>query len=251
MVYEVDNAKAIAGAAFIHYVIYMGFYAIDAIKFTESEENTSDDPKPEPGGNLRRAPRNPEGDPPPGRGGAPAPSGAPVDPGVPGGANPGVGKTVGNPVDPTKASGLDGGEGVADMRDVNIEMKDENENRRAPPGTQIIGNRRGAREVEQKPDDDEKEEDLDGYDDEGKPFFTQIVNRMPKSIIFYWMVIGFCAARASTPFVVAMAYLSLIGRGVQIVGAFTQNEKISYIGFAASIIIFVIMYFAAMAHEAD
>jgi hypothetical protein len=38
MVYEVDNSKAIMGAAFIYYVTYCVFYAIDAIKMADSEE---------------------------------------------------------------------------------------------------------------------------------------------------------------------------------------------------------------------
>lgn len=100
-------------------------------------------------------------------------------------------------------------------------------------------------------DDDEKEEDLDGYDDEGKPFFTRVVNRFPKSITWYWMVVAFAAARAATPFGVTVGYLLLIPRIVQVVGAFVDKPLVGYIGYGISVFLMLFLYGIAMIHEGD
>ena len=46
MVYEIGDSKALMGACFIHYLVYIVFYSIDAIKLEESENSNkeADDP---------------------------------------------------------------------------------------------------------------------------------------------------------------------------------------------------------------
>ena len=135
--------------------------------------------------------------------------------------------------------------GVA-MHDINIEMKGEEGKSNPPPAPGPTQRRQISKPGE---DDEDAEEDFDGYDDEGKPFFTQIVNRYPKKIIWYFMVLAFASARAATPFAITMAYLSLIAHAVQIVGAFVNKPIVGFVGYGISCLMLTILYFIAMAHE--
>ena len=226
MVYEISEAKAIMGAAFIHYVVYCVFYSIDAIKMASSDEpeKESADPKVKKAKEKAEKKKN---DP---KSGSPAK--APGQSTTPndnfGGARPGAG---------------------LGMDEINVKVDIGEEKKQEQPG---IGP--GPRQPEKKlkrpeEEDDEGPEDLDGYDDDGLPFFTQIVNRYPKSIIWYFMVMAFAGARAATPFGIAMAYLSLIGRAVQIIGAFTNKPIVSYIGYGFAVLMLICLYFNVMVHE--
>jgi hypothetical protein len=180
--------------------------------------------------------RNPAGPPGPGQ---PTPEGQP---------RAGAAESSGNQLAGGNNPALAGGDKVK-MEDINLDVGGGNEERKQPPGTNI---HRNPPQAQRKDSDDEGDaEDFDGYDDESLPFFSQIVNRYPKSINWYFMVLAFAAARAATSFGVTLAYLSLIGRIVQVVGAFTNKPIVCYIGFGISAFVLTILYFVAMAHEAD
>ncbi len=134
--------------------------------------------------------------------------------------------------------------GGVDMSDIKLDVKEEG---KAGPGTRGPTNNRRAPDG----DDSDEEETFDGYEDDGKPFFTRIVNRFPKTITFYFMVMALAAARAATPFGVVCAYFSLIGRIVQIVGAFVEKPIIGYVGYGISCGFIVLLYFVTMIHDSD
>ena len=81
---------------------------------------------------------------------------APNSMGQPGGANKGV-----------------------DMNDINLDVKGEE---KKGPGFGSNPSRPTRGPNRASADEDEKEEDLDGYDDEGAPFFRIMINRFPKTI---------------------------------------------------------------------
>ena len=89
------------------------------------------------------------------------------------------------------------------------------------------------------------------YENDKDPFFTQVVHRFPKAIIWYFMVLTFTATRASTEFGIVMCYLSLIGRAVQVVGIVIKKPIISGIGYGLSLIILWMLFGNAMFYEAD
>lgn len=57
--------------------------------------------------------------------------------------------------------------------------------------------------------------------------------------------------RAAVPFVIALAYLILISRAVQIIGAVVNKPLVSYIGYGISVLLLTLMFFFAMAYESD
>eukprot|EP00345_Euplotes_harpa_P003603 CAMPEP_0168331060 /NCGR_PEP_ID=MMETSP0213-20121227/8106_1 /TAXON_ID=151035 /ORGANISM="Euplotes harpa, Strain FSP1.4" /LENGTH=152 /DNA_ID=CAMNT_0008334759 /DNA_START=440 /DNA_END=898 /DNA_ORIENTATION=- len=150
----------------------------------------------------------------------------------------------------SKPVGLDGDTSKpgVDMKEIDIGIKQEE--RKTPA---IGGGPLPPRSADLKKDKDEDlhDEDPDGYDNEGKPFFTQVVERYPKSIIWYFMLLAFASHRAAVPFAIAIAYLSLIGRAVQIVGAVINKPLVCYIGYGISVFILIMLYGVVMINEAD
>ena len=133
-----------------------------------------------------------------------------------------------------------------EMKDINIDVKENSKQQEGiGPGPAPVRNAPGL----STDDDNEDDEDLDGYDDAHLPFFSQIVNRYPKSINWFFMVVTFCAMRAGTPFAISLVYLSLISRAVQIVGTFVNKPIVAYVGYGASSLMLTILFFIAMAHE--
>ena len=47
---------------------------------------------------------------------------------------------------------------------------------------------------------------------------TMIVEHFPKTMVFYFLAVAFCATRAPTDFVVTAAYFALIVRIIQVFG---------------------------------
>lgn len=177
MVYEIQNSKALMGACFIHYLIYCVFYSIDALKTDEfnKAEKESEDP------NVRRAREQAQKRKENGannentsgmgmRGNIASPHGPTPIPKT------NEFETVSN----KKPIGGQPDDGV-DMKD--IELKEENKNADGVgPGPRV------PRELSKNDDEDEKEEDLDGYNDDGMPFFNQVVNRFPKVVLWYFLI---------------------------------------------------------------
>ena len=131
------------------------------------------------------------------------------------------------------------------MNQINIGMRAEEGKREegVGPGPRNMPN--------QNTDDDEENEDLDGYDDESLPFFSQVVNRFPKAIDWYYMAITFAGMRAATAFGVTLAYLILISRAVQIVGIFVNKPVVAYVGYGITFFFMIMLFFVTMVHEAD
>jgi hypothetical protein len=126
--------------------------------------------------------------------------------------------------------------GIADLKD--IELKDK-----------IDGNTSENKVSENaSPADQEEEEDAD----ETKAIFNLVADKYPMSSIWYMVVIAFCAMRAATGFMVALAYLSLIFRVIQVVSfSVSKNMMIAYVSYGISSFFIVIMFFAAMVNEKD
>ena len=152
-----------------------------------------------------------------------------------------------------KPAGIEGDDSkpAVEMKDIDLGIPGHPEEKKQPAG--LGSGPLPPKDKPKKPEEDEDEhaEDLDGYDNEGAPFFTQVVHRYPKSIIWYFMVLAFTATRASAPFGIAMCYISLIGRAVQIVGVFLNKPIISYIGYGLSLLFLIMLYGNAMIYEAD
>ena len=230
MVYEISDSKAIMGAAFIHYLIYCVFYSIDAIKMAKSDEPTQESNDP----NVQKAKKKQEkkrDDPRAAGSPAKGPDGSPLPNDNFGGAKPGG--------------------GVVEMKEIDIDLPGEENKSNQPPGVGPGPKASGPKRGRAGDEDEEVEEDFDKYDDEGAPFFNQIVMRYPKTITWYFLLLAFTAARAATPFGIALAYISLLGRGVQIVGAFTGKPIIGYIGYGISVVVLICLYGNVMIHEND
>jgi hypothetical protein len=56
--------------------------------------------------------------------------------------------------------------------------------------------------------------EIDEFGDVGDAFYSRAVNRFPKSSIWMFVVIALAAMRAATPFVIVVAFLSLLARGL-------------------------------------
>ena len=65
------------------------------------------------------------------------------------------------------------------------------------------------------------------------------------------MILAFAAARAATPFGVTCAYFALIGRIVEIVAAAIEKPVVGWVGYGISAFFMIILFFVAMAHDAD
>ena len=249
MVYDVHDSKAIMGAAFIHYVVYCIFYSIDAIKMADSDDKAKENQDP----NVRKAKEKAQQ--------KKDESNKKEPPNAPGSQKKMESKGVAGQGPKGNVPGnVPGKEPGIDMKEIELDDKkdekkpgEESKTNLAKPGDGL-GSGPGPRQPDRrvkKDEDDEEEEDLDGYDEEGSPFFTQVVSRFPKTICWFFMILAFAAARAATPFGVACAYLSLIGRIVQVVGAFTKKNIISWIGYAISFFFIFILYFVAIFNDAE
>jgi hypothetical protein len=244
MVYDTHDSKAIMGAAFIHYVVYCIFYSIDAIKMADSDDKAKENQDP----NVRKAKEKAQQ--------KKDESNKKEPPNAPGSQKKMESKGVAGQGPKGNVPGREPG---IDMKEIELDNKkdekkpgEESKTNLANPGAGLgSGPRQPDRRVNKKDEDDEEDEDLDGYDEEGSPFFTQVVSRFPKSICWFFMILAFAAARAATPFGVACAYLSLIGRIVQVVGAFTKKNIISYIGYGITFFFIFILYFVAMINDAE
>lgn len=60
-----------------------------------------------------------------------------------------------------------------------------------------------------------------------------------------------CAFRAPIPLTVAMAYLQVICRIVQLVGAALKKRLVARIGYIAATLFMIIMFFAVMIDQSD
>ncbi|CAI2380768.1 unnamed protein product [Moneuplotes crassus] len=213
MVYEVSDSKAIMGAAFIHYVVYCVFYVIDTIKMQDADDPNQENQDP----NVRKAKERAE------KKKKEQQKNPPI--------------TSGNPAAPADKPGVE-------MKDINLQDREEGK-AGVGPGPRTAKSRRD------DDDDSDEEETFDGYDDDGKPFFTKVVNRFPKTSCFYFMILALAAARAATPFGIVLAYFSLIGRIMQIVGAFVEKPILGFIGYGITAGLMFILFFVIMIHEKD
>ena len=244
-----SDVKACLGAAFIHYVAYWVFYSIDAIKLAASDDPKQQNNNSNPAARAK-GPENAKRNDPRDASQTNALSGKPNPPGYVG-EHP-VPGTRPSPFG-TKPAGIDGDDAKpgVDMKDIDLGIPGHPEEKKQPAG--LGSGPLPPKEKPKKPEENEDEhaEDLDGYDNEGAPFFSQVVSRYPKSIIWYFMVLAFIAERASTPFGIVICYLSLISRGVQIVGVFLNKPIISYVGYVLSLLLLIMMFGNAMIYEAD
>ena len=234
MVYNTNDSKDLMGAAFIHYVVYCVFYSIDAIKMADSDKAGQENQDP----NVKRAKERAQQkkDDPTKKD---APNAAAGRPGM-------DSKNPSAPI-PIKKAGID-------MKEIELDEKkpgEESKTANPLPGAGLGPGPRAPDRQVNKPEEDDEEEDLDGYDDEGSPFFTQVVSRFPKTICWFFMLLAFAAARAATPFGVTCAYLSLIGRIVQVVGAFTKKNFIGWIGYGITFFFIFLLFFNTMIYRGD
>jgi hypothetical protein len=100
----------------------------------------------------------------------------------------------------------------------------------------------------------DKKEEKEGDDDdadETKPLLKLVADKYPMSSVWYMIAIAFCAMRAATSFTVALAYLSIIFRVVQVVGFFQQKMILAYVGYGVSAFFILLMIFASIVNEND
>ena len=90
--------------------------------------------------------------------------------------------------------------------------------------------------------EDKQEDGLDVYDDDGLPFPAKVVNRLPKTSIWFFLTLGLCIMRAASTFVIIMAFFSLISGAVQIAGVFIP-KKFSFIVSSVGVGITAFFYF--------
>ena len=100
-----------------------------------------------------------------------------------------------------------------------------------------------------KKEEGEEAEDVDEYDDEGRPLASKIANRYPKSSVWYMTALALAAIRAGTMFAVVIAYLYLVFRALQLIGVVTEKKALQYSGFGVCSLFNVMLLMAAMAHE--
>lgn len=60
------------------------------------------------------------------------------------------------------------------------------------------------------------------------------------------LLAGFCAFRAPIPLTVAMAYLQVVCRIVQLIGTALKKRIVARIGYIAATLFMIIMWFAVM-----
>ena len=129
----------------------------------------------------------------------------------------------------------------APVRELEIEVPDEPINPVEP--VEPLDNQLEGGE-EEKP-----EEGLEEYNDDGWPFYTKLVNRYPKSSIWFFLILGLCIMRAASTFVIVMAFLSLVTRVVQVVGFFIPGKAsviVSYVGFGITAAFYFLMLGGAL-----
>ena len=69
--------------------------------------------------------------------------------------------------------------------------------------------------------------------------------------MWFFILAGFCAFRAPIPLTVAMAYLQVVCRVVQLIGAALKKRLVARIGYGAATIMTVIMFFGVMVDESN
>ena len=70
-----------------------------------------------------------------------------------------------------------------------------------------------------------------------------------RSSLWFAVAVGFCALRAAKDFVVAIAFIQVVARVVQLVGVILRKRRIAQIGYGVSAAIITIMFMFAMADE--
>lgn len=70
-----------------------------------------------------------------------------------------------------------------------------------------------------------------------------------RTSLWFAIAVGFCALRAAKDFVVAIAFIQVIGRIVQLVGVILRKRLIAQVGYGISTVLIFIMFMFAMADE--
>lgn len=86
----------------------------------------------------------------------------------------------------------------------------------------------------------------DDYDFDSSHLFVIVSKNFQKSSIWFLLLAGFCAFRAPIPLTVAMAYLQVVCRVVQLIGTALKKRLVARIGYVAATLFMIIMFFAVM-----
>ena len=78
------------------------------------------------------------------------------------------------------------------------------------------------------------------------PIEHLISKNFQKSMVWFMLICAFCCFRAAIPFNVAMAYVHVGLRLVQMVGAFFRKRIVAKAAYGLSTIVIVMMFFACM-----
>ena len=84
------------------------------------------------------------------------------------------------------------------------------------------------------------------------PFLMMIPKHYMKSTIWFMVALSICAVRTPNDLTIAVAYIQVLFRLIQMIGAILHKRRVSQIGYILATICIVILFFAAMIHgESD
>jgi hypothetical protein len=70
-----------------------------------------------------------------------------------------------------------------------------------------------------------------------------------KSAVWFFLLCGYCAFRAALPLTVAMAYLVVICRIVQLIGAALKKRVVAKVAYVLATVFMFVMWFTVMADQ--
>ena len=83
------------------------------------------------------------------------------------------------------------------------------------------------------------------FDDDGKAFFGKIVNRFPKSTIWFFLALCLCAVRASHTFIIIIAWVSVLFWIIQAAAWFIPKgigKYVSFVFYGFDVILYFLMF---------
>jgi uncharacterized membrane protein len=69
--------------------------------------------------------------------------------------------------------------------------------------------------------------------------------------MWFFFLSGLCAFRAAIPLTVAMAWLQVLCRIVQLIGTMLKKRLVAKIGYLSATLFMVIMFFGVMVDESE
>ncbi|CDW72005.1 UNKNOWN [Stylonychia lemnae] len=133
----------------------------------------------------------------------------------------------------------------ADVNEVELEQQDQpNENVDG-----MVGQKKDA-----KPAAGINDSQLNNDEDsefESAHLFVIVTKNFQKMSIWFFLLSGLCAFRAAIPLTVAMAWLQVLCRIVQLIGTMLKKRLVAKIGYLSATLFMIIMFLGVMADESQ